>query len=96
MKSAELADHHHSHDDHSHDDGPAAVDDGDPTDVVDGLTRVLAKTCRQLADAGQPRAAGKLAADGWVLLRESHPKQADRLDGTMHYTARLEARFKQG
>jgi hypothetical protein len=94
-----LADHHHSHDGHSHDehshDESAVVDDGDPTDVVDGLTRVLAKACRQLADAGQPRAAGKLAADGWVLLRESHPKQADRLDGTMHYTARLEAQLKQ-
>ena len=55
---------------------------------------MLAKACRQLADAGQPRAAGKLAADGWVLLRETHPKQADRLDGTMHYTARLEAQLK--
>lgn len=84
----------HSHHHHS-DDDPDVVDDGDPADVVDGLTRVLAKTCRQLADAGQPRAAGKLAADGWVLLRETHPKQADRLDGTMHYTARMEAQLKQ-
>lgn len=83
----------HSH--HPHDDEIDTVDEGEAADLVDGLTRVLAKACRQLADAGQPRAAGKLAADGWVLLRESHPKQADRLDGTMHYTARLEARFKQ-
>ncbi len=89
------ADHEgHSHD-HSHDDELDTVDDGDPTDAVDGLTRVLARACRQLADAGQPRAAGKLAADGWVLLRETHPKLADRLDGTMHYTARLEAQLKQ-
>lgn len=80
--------------DHHHDDEPD-VDGGDPTDVVDGLTRVLAKACRALADAGQPRAAGKLAADGWVLLRETHVKQADRLDGTMHYTARLEGRQKE-
>lgn len=84
-------DHFH----HPHDDEIDTVDEGEAADLVDGLTRVLAKACRQLADAGQPRAAGKLAADGWVLLRESHPKQADRLDGTMHYTARLEARFKQ-
>lgn len=80
-------DHHHS------DDDPDA-ETGDPTDVVEGLTRVLARACRALADAGQPRAAGKLAADGWVLLRETHVKQADRLDGTMHYTARLEAQLK--
>jgi hypothetical protein len=84
----------HSHP-HSHDDELDTVDEGDATDLVDGLTRVLAKTCRQLADAGHPREAGKLAADGWVLLRETHPKQADRLDGTMHYTARLEAHLKQ-
>lgn len=89
-KSAELAEN----EDHSHDDELDTVDEGDSADVVDGLTRVLAKACRQLADAGQPRAAGKLAADGWVLLRETHPKQADRLDGTMHYTARLEAQLK--
>jgi hypothetical protein len=81
-------DHHHS------DDDPDA-ETGDPTDVVDGLTRVLARACRALAAAGQPRAAGKLAADGWVLLRETHVKQADRLDGTMHYTARLEAQQKE-
>ena len=79
---------------HHHSDDEADVRDADPTDVVDGLTRVLAKACRALADAGQPRAAGKLAADGWVLLRETHVKQADRLDGTMHYTARLEAKPK--
>ena len=86
--SAEHEDHHHSHDDE-----PDTV--GDASDVVDGLTRVLARACRALADAGQPRAAGKLAADGWALLRETHIPQADRLDGTMHYTARLEAQLKQ-
>jgi uncharacterized protein (DUF2249 family) len=49
-------------------------------DVVDGLSRVLSRACRQLAEAGQPQRAGRLAADGWVLL----------LDGTMHHAARLE------
>ena len=84
-----------NHEGHAHDDELDDVEAGDATDVVDGLTRVLAKACRALADAGQPRAAGKLAADGWVLLRETHVKQADRLDGTMHYTARLEAQPPQ-
>ncbi|WP_349899076.1 hypothetical protein [Parafrigoribacterium soli] len=81
--------------DHHHADDDSDVEAGDPKDVVDGLTRVLAHACRALADAGQPRAAGKLAADGWVLLRESHERQAERLDGTMHYTARLEAQQKE-
>ena len=59
-------------------------------DVVDGLSRVLSRACRQLAEAGQPQRAGRLAADGWVLLRRTHPVQAQRLDGTMHHAARLE------
>ncbi|MEO7122987.1 MAG: hypothetical protein ABI400_07715 [Lacisediminihabitans sp.] len=87
--SVDHEDHHHSHDEELDD-----VEGGDTDDVVDGLTRVLARACRALADAGQPRAAGKLAADGWVLLRETHVPQADRLDGTMHYTARLETQQK--
>jgi len=88
---------HHSHDDFADSDAPAdgETTDGETTDVVEGLTRVLAKACRQLGDAGHPREAGKLAADGWVLLRENHPKQAERLDGTMHYVARLEKKFEQ-
>jgi hypothetical protein len=68
---------------------PAGVS-GSP-DVVDGLTRVLAKACRRLGDAGHPEDAAALAAQGWALLRQVHPAQAERLDGTMHYLARLES-----
>lgn len=68
--------------------GPA----GSAPDVVDGLTRALARAARHLADAGRPQEAGRLAADGWVLLRRGHPAQAQRLDGAMHYAARLEQR----
>lgn len=63
-------------------------------DVVDGLTRVLARTCRQLAAAGQPHVAGRLAAEGWVLLRGAHPTQAQRLDGAMHHAALLETQLE--
>ena len=59
---------------------------------VDGLTRVLARACRQLAHAGQPAEAGRLAADAWALLRHTHPVQAQRLDGTMHHVALLETK----
>ena len=68
--------------------------DAESADVVDGLTRVLAHACRQLALAGQPERAGRLAADGWVLLRRSHPSQAQRLDGTMHHAALLETQLE--
>ena len=59
-------------------------------DVVDGLTRVLSRACRRLAEAGEPQHAGRLVADAWVLLRHTHPVQAQRLDGTMHHVARIE------
>jgi uncharacterized protein (DUF2249 family) len=62
-------------------------------DTVDALTRVLVRSCRALAEAGQPHTAGRLAADGWALLRAAHPRQAQRLDGAMHYVARLETRL---
>jgi uncharacterized protein (DUF2249 family) len=63
-------------------------------DLVDGLTRVLARACRNLAHAGQPRRAGRLAADGWALVRHTHPVQAERLDGTMHHVALVERRLE--
>ena len=57
---------------------------------IDGLTRVLSRACRQLAHAGQPEEAGRLAADAWALLRHTNPVQAQRLDGIMHHVALLE------
>ena len=68
----------------------------DALDPVDGLTRVLAKACRALGDAGHPQEAAALAAQGWTIVRKVHPKQADRLDGAMHYLARLEAKQEAG
>jgi hypothetical protein len=68
----------------------AASASGDAT-IVDGLTRVLAKACRRLGDAGHPEDAAALAAQGWALVRKVHPTQAVRLDGIMHYLARLES-----
>jgi uncharacterized protein (DUF2249 family) len=60
-------------------------------DPVDALTRVLVRSCRALAEAGRPRTAGRLAADGWSVLRGDHARQAQHLDGAMHYIARLES-----
>ena len=61
-------------------------------DALDALTRVLVRACRALADAGPAERAGTLAAEGWSVLRGSHPRQAQRLDGAMHYIARLDQR----
>jgi len=64
-------------------------------ELIGRLTRVLTRACRSLADAGRPHEAGRLAADGWVLLRKGHPAEAERLNGAMHYTARLEQKLEQ-
>ena len=62
-------------------------------DVVDTLTRVLVRACRALAEAGEPRRAGALAADAWVAVRRTHTRSAHHLDGAMHHIARLEAQY---
>jgi hypothetical protein len=62
-------------------------------DIIDALTRVLVRACRKLTDAGHPQEAARLAADGWVAVRRTHPRQAQHLDGIMHHIARVEARL---
>lgn len=59
-------------------------------DLIDTLTKSLARVCRALADAGQAHDAGRLAAEAWAALRGGHPIQARQLDGVMHYAARLD------
>lgn len=63
--------------------------------IIDALTRVLVKTCRRLADVGYPQEAGRLAASGWTVVRRTHSRQAQHLDGAMHHIARVEARLEQ-
>ena len=63
-------------------------------DLAAGLVRTLTKACRALAEAGRPQDAGRLAADGWALLRHARPDLARRLDGTMHHVARLEQQLE--
>ena len=61
--------------------------------LVDALTRVLAKACRQLGNAGHPSDASRIAAEGWSLLRGPYPEHAERINGAMHYLARLEQKL---
>lgn len=62
--------------------------------VLAALTRVLARTLRKLGQAGEPWDASRLAAEGWSLLRSSSPADAERLNGAMHYLARLEQKLE--
>lgn len=52
---------------------------------------VLVKTLRQLGEAGRPDAASRLAARAWWALKEPHPREAERVNGVMHFLAKLPA-----
>ena len=62
--------------------------------LVDALTRVFARACRQLGNAGHPSDALRLAAEGWSLLRHRYPDDAERLNGAMHYLSRIEQKIE--
>ena len=55
------------------------------------LTDALVTALRRLGDAGQPGEANTLAARTYSSLRREEPHIAGRLNGVMHYLARLEA-----
>jgi hypothetical protein len=52
-------------------------------------TDVLVKALRALGNAGHPDAASRLAAKAWWALRTTRPREAERVNGAMHYLARL-------
>lgn len=59
-------------------------------ETVVATTDVLVKTLRALGQNGQPEAANQLAARAYWALRPSAPDEAERINGTMHFLARLE------
>lgn len=59
-------------------------------EAVAATTDVLVKTLRALGQHGQPEAANRLAAKAYWALRPTSPDEAERINGTMHYLARLE------
>lgn len=65
--------------------GDARTDDRAERDVV----VVLARALRALGDAGRPVAASRLAAEAWWALRDHDERGAQRINGMMHYLAKL-------
>ncbi len=53
------------------------------------LMRALTKALRKLGEAGEVDVASRLAAQAWSDIRHTDPDAAERLNGTMHYLARL-------
>ncbi|WP_152186949.1 hypothetical protein [Segeticoccus rhizosphaerae] len=62
---------------------------GTPPADSERLLRVLIRALRGLGEAGDPDQASRLAARAWSEVRHSNPAAAERLNGTMHYLARL-------
>ncbi len=60
-------------------------------DALGETTDVLVKALRALGQAGHPDAASRLAAKAWWALRGARPREAERVNGAMHYLARLPA-----
>lgn len=58
--------------------------------AVRALTRAFVQACRQLGKVGRPTDAMRIAAEGWSALWTSFPDDAERINGVMHYLARLE------
>jgi hypothetical protein len=68
-------------------DDPAPQEDG----ALGELIEVTLKALRALGQAGHPDAASRLAARAWWSLRQAHPREAERVNGLMHFLARLPA-----
>jgi uncharacterized protein (DUF2249 family) len=58
------------------------------TECLPGLNRLLIRAVRALGDAGREESACRIAAEAWALLRRTHPREAERLNGALHYLTR--------
>lgn len=63
--------------------------ENDAAQVAASMTTVLVKALRALGKAGQPDEGLRLAARAWSALRHEHPGEAERINGTMHFLARM-------
>lgn len=64
--------------------GPTAAPPADRDLVV-----LFSKSLRLLGEAGYPAAANRLAAKAWWALKDDDLKGAQRINGVMHYLAKL-------
>lgn len=63
-------------------------------ETIRTLTVVLDRAVRDLADAGRPVEASRLAARAWSSLRIDHPDRARQLERALHHLARREAELE--
>jgi hypothetical protein len=65
-------------------------------DPLKGLNKLLVRVLRDLATAGRNEEACRFAAEGWSLLRHDAPKEAERLNGLLHYLTAPGKRGRDG
>lgn len=53
------------------------------------ILTLFTKALRALGQAGRADEASQLAAQAWWGLKDADPRGAERVNGTMHYLARL-------
>ncbi|WP_022900205.1 hypothetical protein [Humibacter albus] len=53
------------------------------------IVTLFTKALRALGQAGRADEASRLAAQAWWGLKDTDPRAAERINGTMHYLARL-------
>lgn len=57
----------------------------DTPDIIRDLNLIFIQALKRLGEAGETDAACKLAAQGWSLLRQDRPADAQRLNGALHF-----------
>lgn len=60
----------------------------DDTDDLHVMTRLLIQAVKALGDAGRTELACRLTAAAWTTLRKKRPREAERLNGVLHYLTR--------
>jgi hypothetical protein len=69
---------------------PDAHPDADVhAETVRELTALFTKSLRRLGQAGEVEEANRLGGQAFVLLMRRAPDAAERVNGAMHYLARL-------
>lgn len=69
---------------------------GGKGDTVSALAKLFDQSVRALGDAGETDLACRLAAAGWAVLRHDWPRDAERLNGALHYLTQHRGAIRRG
>lgn len=67
--------------------GPQSHSDAFADDLC-RLNRLLIRALKALGDRGEVDLACRIGADAWSSIRKTHPEEAEKLNGVLHYLTR--------